>query len=403
MGAGHGHFVAIGPADVAPARRPRIAHLTNVYLPVLGGKESYVWNVVEHLPEFDFEILTARVPGVPPPTTSPNVRVHRLRPAEWFRGPFALPMLGQARLLWGAFSLTRLLRARELAAGCDVVHSHWSDVEMMDGLRRLVTRSGWQRMLQKTLTAATFPQPMVYTDHSMLVQETPEPVRMLLEHFLRSARLVVAVEPEGTVKANEMRDACGGTAKIEYIPNSVDTAVYRPREEDRRPGTVAYVGRANKAPWLLQEILRLLPEQRFVLAIAGYSRSMEKWRSMRSERVEVLENVPPDRLPAVLTRADVLVNPLLHNAMTRVTIEGLACGLPVVADEGLSRYPLVDGKTGRLVPPKPEAFASAVKGLLGNPALLKDYGREGRRIVEREFSNTVILPRLAAWYRRLSA
>jgi len=77
------------------ADRLRIAQVVPTYLPLLGGKESYVWNAVEHLPEFDFEVLTARVPGLPAPPVGPQVRVHRFRPAESSAGRGRSPPPGR--------------------------------------------------------------------------------------------------------------------------------------------------------------------------------------------------------------------------------------------------------------------------------------------------------------------
>jgi len=387
------------------ADRLRIAQVVPTYLPLLGGKESYVWNAVEHLPEFDFEVLTARVPGLPAPPVGPQVRVHRFRPAESFRGPWAFPAAGPAVTVWGFLSLLRLRRQRRRseALGCAVVHSHWSDVEAVRALRGRVSPTTWDRVLAKVLAAARFRQPTVFTDHSMLVQEMPDLYRRLLEHALREYRLVLAVEPEGGDRAKALRDASRGTAEVAYLPNSVDTEALRPRPDDRRPSVIAYLGRANKAHWLVRELSLHLPEYRFLFGIAGYGRSMEKWRAMRSERVDVRENVGPMELPSFLAHADLVVNPLLVHGMGRVTLEAFAAGLPVIGDLGASRYPLVHGRTGLLTEPDPKAFASAVRDLMGNPPLLRDFGREGRRIVEREFSNDVVLPRLASWYRRLAA
>jgi len=60
---------------------------------------------------------------------------------------------------------------------------------------------------------------------------------------------------------------------------------------------------------------------------------------------------------------------------------------------------VVDGVTGRTVPPgAPVPLAEAICDLLGQPAELETFGRQGRELVEREFNQDMQVRRTAELY-----
>ncbi|MDR7101654.1 glycosyltransferase family 1 protein [Croceicoccus sp. BE223] len=76
---------------------------------------------------------------------------------------------------------------------------------------------------------------------------------------------------------------------------------------------------------------------------------------------------------------DMLFNPSVTETFGNVTLEVMACGLPVVAAAATGSESLVaDGKSGRLVPPADvEAFADALAAYLTDPALARAHGAAG--------------------------
>jgi glycosyltransferase involved in cell wall biosynthesis len=73
--------------------------------------------------------------------------------------------------------------------------------------------------------------------------------------------------------------------------------------------------------------------------------------------------------------------------MPLVVLEAMAAGLPVVASR-VSGIPevVVDGETGRLVPPEdPERLAEALAELIADPTEARRRGAAGRRRVDENF------------------
>jgi glycosyltransferase involved in cell wall biosynthesis len=99
---------------------------------------------------------------------------------------------------------------------------------------------------------------------------------------------------------------------------------------------------------------------------------------------------------------DVLFNPSVTETFGNVTLEAMACGLPVVAAAATGSQSLVDDQvSGRLVPPGAvHQFAEALRRYVENPELRQAHGRAG---VERasEFSWDRINQAVADTYVRL--
>jgi glycosyltransferase involved in cell wall biosynthesis len=96
--------------------------------------------------------------------------------------------------------------------------------------------------------------------------------------------------------------------------------------------------------------------------------------------------------------------PSLWEAFGLSAAEAMAMRKPVIASriEGLPE--VVDhGRTGILVPPaEPEALASAIVELAGDPQRQRILGQQGRARVEQHFTVTRMIERHEALYERLA-
>ncbi len=91
-------------------------------------------------------------------------------------------------------------------------------------------------------------------------------------------------------------------------------------------------------------------------------------------------------VPSVLAGADVFVNSAWAEAFPYSVLEAMAAGIPTVAtDVGGTGEAIVDGDTGRLVPPRdPDALADGILGLLDDPVRAGELAsRAGERMRER--------------------
>ena len=113
-------------------------------------------------------------------------------------------------------------------------------------------------------------------------------------------------------------------------------------------------------------------------------------------------------LGRALASGDIFFNPSITETFGNVTLEAMACGLPVVAAGATGAASLVtDGETGRLVrPAKPDAFAQACAEALApyctDDALRLRHGANGEKAA-RAYSWDAINQAVVDTYLRLHA
>jgi glycosyltransferase involved in cell wall biosynthesis len=131
--------------------------------------------------------------------------------------------------------------------------------------------------------------------------------------------------------------------------------------------------------------------------------TLEKQVAERGLQATFAGHVPPEAVPELIASMDVLVHPSLWEGLPRAAVQALLVGRPVVAfDCDGAREVVVDGVTGRLVPPKSvDALRSAIQELLDRPDRGRSLGLAGRARVQERFDWRANGERLAALYARL--
>ncbi|HET6908294.1 MAG TPA: glycosyltransferase family 4 protein, partial [Mycobacteriales bacterium] len=92
-------------------------------------------------------------------------------------------------------------------------------------------------------------------------------------------------------------------------------------------------------------------------------------------------------LRPLLQRAEIYVQPSRREAFGLAALEAMQAGLPVIASAvgGLPEL-VVDGATGRLVPPGDvDALATAMAVLINDPELRRTWGTAARQRAEQHY------------------
>ncbi len=99
---------------------------------------------------------------------------------------------------------------------------------------------------------------------------------------------------------------------------------------------------------------------------------------------------------------DVLFNASITEAFSNVTLEAMACSVPVVAvDTTGSNHLVLDGETGRMIPPGDTAgFADALAAYVGDPELRLAHGAAGEAH-SRKWNWDQVNEAVAATYREM--
>jgi glycosyltransferase involved in cell wall biosynthesis len=193
--------------------------------------------------------------------------------------------------------------------------------------------------------------------------------------------------------------------KLLFLPNGVDTALYRPRPADAAlkqalglegKRIILYAGTQGHAHGLEHVIraaglLGASPEHHFLFVGDGSERvHLEQLQERLGIRNVTFHNpVPMEQLPAYFSIADCGLAslrdlPFFECARPAKVFPVLASGKPLIfVGKGEGARLVQRANAGVVVPPgDPVALAKAVSAMLGDPQKAGEYGRNGRRFVE---------------------
>ena len=323
----------------------RIVHVTDAYLPHLGGIETHVSGLAAHQGRAGHE-------------------VHVLTRARGTAGsgPDG-PLVHRA----GRAALGEVLRAGRF----DVVHVHVSVFSPM--------------AMSLTAAACAHGLPVAVTAHSMW-PHSPALVQPA-GTGLRLARRPVAWSAVSQVAAGPLRRALGTGVLVDVVPNAVDVAWWRARSDRVLSSpyagevVVTSLGRlaARKRPLALLRALRTVrelvePEVRLRLVLAGEGRQLPRLRRAvaawgMTDWVDLPGRLSREQSRELLQRSDVYVAPADLESFGIAALEARTVGLPVVAKacSGVAEY-VGHGTEGLLVGSDHE-MALAVAALVRDPAL----------------------------------
>jgi glycosyltransferase involved in cell wall biosynthesis len=272
----------------------------------------------------------------------------------------------------------------------------------------------------------------VYHQHGLPLMTATGPRRLILRLTERiacrlahqvlcispSLREVLVSEglcPPGKIKVLEHGSIDGVEADAKFDPSRVSPRVAAEvRARHRIPPdapVIGFVGRVVRDKGLIElaQAWRALREEwpSLHLLVVGPLESEDpvpadvKEGLRRDPRVHLAGMVHD--MPGIYRALDLLVLPTYREGFGAALLEAAAMGLPVVA----TRIPgcvdaVRDGETGLLVPVRDAAaLTAAIRTYLGDPALGRRHGADGRRRARRDFEPGRIREALFQEYVRL--
>lgn len=358
----------------------RIAHVSDCYLPRLGGIEMQVSDLATRQREagHDAVVITATPRARHDRTTFEHVDtvpVHRVTVDL----PFELPVHPRAGREVG-----RLLRE----GGYDVVHVHTGLVSPFAyAVAPVVVKAGL---------------PMVVTVHSLWGPLAP--AFRLLNTQTRWTRWPAVLSAVSDVAAAPIRRAAGPDVEVDVLPNGIDASVWQVDRLPRDPDEVwiAAVMRLapRKRPLPLLHALREMREQlptrirvRATIVGEGPQRpKMQRYldRHGLSGWVELPGRLERDAIRELYRRADIFVAPANLESFGIAALEARSAGIPVVAkaNSGIREF-VAHGVEGMLAVSDAD-MAAALAQLARSPELRGRIAAHNRTVPPSVTWNDVI-------------
>ena len=353
----------------------KILHITDCYLPRLGGIETQVHALARHqlAAGRDVEVLTA-TPRARHDRTSREVidGVPVLRATADL--PFELPVHPRT-----GREVARVLDAAAAAgAPYDAVHAHVGVVSPF-------AYGALPAVLRRRL-------PLVITVHCLWGYATPA-FRLLdaVTHWAGRPAVLTAVSD---VAAEPLRRIAGPCTPVDVIPNGIDAAAWRVERLPRDPADVRLVAvmrlAARKRPMPLLRILRSVrdrvpPGVRLRVDVAGdgpQRAAMERYlrRHGMADWVHLRGRLTADELRELYRRADVYVAPTRLESFGIAALEARTAGLPVVAMAAAGIREFVSPPVEGLLADSDDAMAAALARLATDAELRERIAAHNRAV-----------------------
>ncbi|MBN2537106.1 glycosyltransferase family 4 protein [candidate division WOR-3 bacterium] len=353
------------------------------YHPEVGGMESHIKDIAEEFVARGHRVhivCGSSLPGLVPEEEIGGVRVTRTR---WF---------GRNQVGWLRYVLASQRTFLRAARDADIVHGQ-----------------GFPCALPVRTARREYGIPGLVTVHSSHFLRLA-PQRLLrpglkwlfapLDHILTpSAELAAAVR------------LVAPDRQVETYVNSVNTRVFRKTEpalEDRGrailvcPRRLVEKNGVRFAVQALPLILKTVPSRLYMVGPGPLQAELEALaRSLGvADSVVFMGSQPHDRMPAILSSADVILIPSLMEATSIAALESMACERVIAASNVGGLPEIIDDAIGTLFRPgDPEEIARRVIGLLGRERA--SMGRIARQRVVDNWSAARLADHHLALYRRI--
>ena len=243
---------------------------------------------------------------------------------------------------------------------------------------------------------------LVYTSHSrhwVSPSSFREKFTLLLEkNVVKKANKVIAVSPQ---IAFLMKNYC----KPYVIPNGVDVNLYTPNY-DKRKGT-NIVGIGELAPHKKFDlIIKAAKDLKCHITIIGPSRNQNYTNyllKLGGEKITLTGEIEEKKMIEIISKSDIIVHPSISDSFGMVIVEGMSCGLPVIASD-ICEELVTDNLNGYTIPTNlnDEKRIQIIKDkldiLLNNESMRQKMAGNSRDIVLRKYSWEKIALKVAEVY-----
>ncbi|MFI3305853.1 MAG: glycosyltransferase [Rikenellaceae bacterium] len=227
-------------------------------------------------------------------------------------------------------------------------------------------------------------------------------------HAIFSATLLVATSESERRNLLEL----GYNPRVEVVANGVEVESIKMKSSWRRHRRLLYLSRLHvkKGVEYLIDAVALLGEElrsyEVVVAGEGNSRYVEELRARVVSRgvedmVTLCGAIYGDKKWALLRNSDLFVLPTHSENFGIVVAEALACGTPVVTTIGTPWSELASCHCGWYTEVGVAATVAAIREFLATTeSELERMGHNGRAVVERRYSTSIVAHQMLSLYER---
>jgi glycosyltransferase involved in cell wall biosynthesis len=368
----------------------RILIFSTAYKPLIGGSEIALEQIVRHLPNVFFDIITIRFnSSLEKKECAGNYCVYRLGFGGNI-GKFFFPLLGFFKgLHLYARNNYSLIQAYQASQGAGAA---WLLKIFKPQLKFILTLQEGKELAKQNFLIKYFRRLIIRKADFITV------ISRYLQEYSQSInpRVTPVIIPNG-VAVEKFKNA---------RPDENLYGTLGIKKEDRVIISVSRLVNKNGLADLISSVAavkRQIPQIKLVLIgrgpLLGKLRKQAE-SSMPGETVIFLGEIRHEKLPEFLKIADVFVRPSLSEGLGNSFLEAMAAGVPVIgtAVGGIPDF-LIDGKTGLICEPRnPADLAEKIIRILSDHGLREQIKSQALKLVEEKYNWATIARQFEALY-----
>ena len=177
--------------------------------------------------------------------------------------------------------------------------------------------------------------------------------------------------------------------KINFIPNYIDTNLFKPITISKESKSLCFVGRLSEEKNLVN-LLRAMEGIDIKLKLIGSGKLGKKLKNIAQNiktQIEFIDNIPNNQLPQLLNRCEIFILPSLYEGCPKALLEAMSCGLPVIGTdtEGIKEI-VKHEENGYLCKTDAKSIKEAIVNVLQNKELQEKMGENARKTILENFS-----------------
>lgn len=191
-------------------------------------------------------------------------------------------------------------------------------------------------------------------------------------------------------------------AKVHLIPHGVDTTFFQPPAQGTLIAKkVIFVGSHMRNFTMLRKVIQAMQGQDAALSFTVVTLHSCFNHFAGLENTTLCAAIPKEELRVLYQNADLLLMPMHDCTANNAVLEGMACGLPVIATRvgGIDLY-VNDSSAILVAPDNVRGMANAALVLLNNKERLQAMSNNARKTAE-QFAWEVIADKMEALYQQL--
>jgi glycosyltransferase involved in cell wall biosynthesis len=183
------------------------------------------------------------------------------------------------------------------------------------------------------------------------------------------------------------------SAKIDIIPNGVDTECFRPAQttsesQKLRLITVGRLSVTKRVEILIEAIDILNRQSKVRFKIVGGGQLLQKLKQIVTENnldniVELTGRIDSEEMPQIYRQNDVFISASKMEGMSNAMLEAMASGLPIIATRCEGVDELIDENGLVIENANAEEIAKAIKKLIDDPQLRNQMSEAARKQAEK--------------------